>query len=103
MKVTVFHTNKYSKEAGEFMQTDIELSNFREYMKKGAKVEANTEVMDLFNKYSQEALKITMEINNKYHTPKELVELFSRLTSQDVDESFRLFRRYGLRQEYNCR
>jgi acetyltransferase-like isoleucine patch superfamily enzyme len=91
MKVTVFHTNKYSKEDGEFMQTDIELSNFREYMKKGAKVEANTEVMDLFNKYSQEALKITMEINNKYHTPKELVELFSRLTSQDVDESFRLF------------
>ena len=31
-----------------------------------------------------------MEINNKYHTPEEIVELFSKLTHNDVDESFRL-------------
>ena len=40
---------------------------------------------------SHEAMKITMEINNKYHTPEEIRELFSELTGKEVDESFRLF------------
>ena len=42
---------------------------------------------DLF----QEAIKITMEMNNSYHTPEELREIMSRLTGKKVDDSFRLF------------
>ena len=37
------------------------------------------------------ATKITVEINNKYHTPEEIVELFSELTGHRVDKTFRLF------------
>jgi len=69
----------------------MNLNEFYEYMKSEKKVETNSEVLELFNQYSQEALKITMEINNKYHTPEELIELFSKLTAKKVDNTFRLF------------
>ncbi|MCP8386569.1 sugar O-acetyltransferase [Clostridioides difficile] len=39
----------------------------------------------------QEAIKITMEMNNQYHTPGELREIMSRLTGKKVDDTFRLF------------
>lgn len=42
---------------------------------------------DLF----QEAVKITMEMNNLYHTPEELREIMSRLIGKKVDNTFRLF------------
>ncbi len=69
--------------------TDIDLDKFRKVMATGEIVES--EMLKTFNKLSQEALKITMEINNKYHTPEEIVELFSELTDRKVDKSFRLF------------
>ena len=49
------------------------------------------DMLDFFNILSQDALKITMELNNKYHTPEEIVELFSKLTGKKIDKSFRLF------------
>ena len=39
----------------------------------------------------QEAIKITMEMNNSYHTPEELQEMMSRLIGKRVDDTFRLF------------
>lgn len=42
---------------------------------------------DLF----QEAIRITMEMNNSYHTPEELREIMSRLIGKKVDDTFRLF------------
>lgn len=42
---------------------------------------------DLF----QEAIKITMEMNSRYHTPEELRELMSQLTGKKVDDTFRMF------------
>ncbi len=39
----------------------------------------------------QEALRISMELNNRYHTPEEIREIMSRLTGQQIDHSFRLF------------
>lgn len=42
---------------------------------------------DLF----QEAIKITMEMNNSYHTPEGLREIMSRLIGKKVDDTFRLF------------
>jgi len=68
---------------------DVDLDEFRKIMATGNIVE--DEMLKTFNKLSQEALKITMEINNKYHTPEEIVDLFSKLTGQKVDKSFRLF------------
>lgn len=68
---------------------DINLNEFYEYMASGKLVEEK--MLKVFNELSQQALKITMEINNKYHTPEEIVELFSKLTGKNVDKSFRLF------------
>lgn len=39
----------------------------------------------------QEALRISMELNNQYHTPDEIREIMSRLTGEQIDSSFRLF------------
>ena len=68
-----------------------ELDKFREQMATQNVVELGSDMMRLFNEYSQEAIKITMEINNKYHTPEEIVDLFSVLTGREVDKTFRLF------------
>lgn len=68
---------------------DVNLDDFRKIMATGNIVEE--EMLKTFNILSQEALKVTMEINNKYHTPEEIVELFSELTGRKVDKSFRLF------------
>ena len=68
---------------------DIDLNDFRRKMATGDLVEGK--MLKIFHELSQEALKITMEINNKYHTENEIVELFSELTGRKVDKSFRLF------------
>ncbi len=67
----------------------IDIENFRKTMASGELVQG--EMLKTFHKLSQEALKITMEINNKYHTEEEIVVLFSKLIGRDVDKSFRLF------------
>ena len=69
--------------------TDIDLDEFRKAMASGMLVEQD--MLIVFHKLSQEALKITMELNNKYHTEEEIVDLFSRLTGKKVDKTFRLF------------
>ena len=64
---------------------DVDLDEFRELMATGNIVE--DDMLKTFNILSQEALKITMEINNKYHTPEEIVEFFSELTGRKVYRS----------------
>jgi acetyltransferase-like isoleucine patch superfamily enzyme len=39
----------------------------------------------------QEAIRISMELNNQYHTTEQIREIMGRLTGKKVDESFRLF------------
>lgn len=43
------------------------------------------------NSLFQEAIRIGMELNNSYHSPEEIREIFSRLIGKPVDDSFRLF------------
>ena len=69
----------------------MDVKEFLEYMESGQKVESDSEILGMFHKLAQEAIQITMEINNKYHTPEELIKLFSKLTGVNVDPSFRLF------------
>lgn len=40
---------------------------------------------------SNEAMKITAELNNSYHTPEERREIFIKLTRREVDDSFVVF------------
>lgn len=43
------------------------------------------------NELFQEAVRIGMELNTKYHTPEELREIMGRLTGKQIDRSFRMF------------
>ena len=70
---------------------EITTQKFRELMQKGTYVEAGSEIFEAFHKFSQEALKITSEINGKYNPPEKIRELFSKLTESEIDETFGLF------------
>lgn len=60
-------------------------------MDSGALIVANSPVHEVMLRLSQEAIRITLEINNSYHTQDEIIALMSELTGRKVDESFRLF------------
>lgn len=60
-------------------------------MKPGYIVDGGSEEHLVMHKLSQRALKITMELNNKYHTKEEIIQLMSELTGQKKDESFGMF------------
>lgn len=69
----------------------MKLDKFLEYMKTQKRVEINSDISEMFHVLAQEALKITMELNNRYHSPDEVRELFSKLTGKPVDKTFGLF------------
>lgn len=69
----------------------MDIENFRKIMATQKEVVAGSKTHKVFYKLSQEALKITMDMNNKYHSEAELVEMFSKLTARKVDKSFRIF------------
>lgn len=39
----------------------------------------------------QESIRITMELNNKYHTPEEIRKIMTELTGKEIDDTFRMF------------
>lgn len=69
----------------------MDITRFRERMKTQHTIEAGSDLFEAFHRFSQEALQVTMELNNKYHAPEEIVEIFSRLTARPTDKTFRLF------------
>ncbi len=64
---------------------------FIEYMKAHDYIEKGSQIQKKFYELSENARKITMELNNKYHTPEEIQELFFKLTEKEVDKTFRMF------------
>lgn len=64
---------------------------FIECMNKIEYIDENSKLFEKFYQLSEQARKITMELNNKYHTQDEIRELFSRLIDKEVDKNFRLF------------
>ena len=73
------------------MEKEITVEEFRELMAKKTHVEAGSNLFLTFHKFSQNALKITNELNNKYHEPEEIRELFAKLTQNEVPETFGMF------------
>lgn len=65
--------------------------DFLDYLNSGKTVAGGSEIHQFMHGVTQEALKITAEINGKYHEPEELRKLFSELIGKEVDESFGLF------------
>ena len=69
----------------------MNLEQFLEHLNSEKPVKGGSEARLFMHGVSQEALKITAEINGSYHEPEELRALFSRLIGQPVDESFAMF------------
>ncbi len=64
---------------------------FIEIMDSGETITAGSPAHEKMHNLSQEAIRITLDINNNYHTPGDIVKLMSELTGTEVDSSFRLF------------
>ncbi len=64
---------------------------FLDIMDSGDVVTGGSPVHQKMHELSQEAIRITMQINNEYHTHDEIVALMSELIGEKVDESFGLF------------
>ena len=67
------------------------IQEFRNYMASGKPIEGGSDVHMMFHRLSQEALRITAEINGKYHTPEELHKLLEQLWGREVPKSVGLF------------
>lgn len=69
----------------------MDLETFLEYLNSGKPVKGGSDVHLFMHQVSQEALKVTAEINGSYHEPAELRALFSKLIGKPVDETFAMF------------
>lgn len=69
----------------------MDLDQFLEHLNSGTPVQGGGEAHQFIHGVSQEALRITAQINTGYHEPEELRALFSQLIGAPVDESFGLF------------
>lgn len=68
----------------------MNLSDFLEHVK-ARKPLNSPEIYEFMNKMSDEARRITFELNNTYHTQDEVRALFARLFVKPVEPSFRVF------------
>lgn len=69
----------------------MELIDFLKHLNCGKTVIGNSEMHQFMHKVSNEAMKITAELNGSYHEPEEIRALFSELIGKPVDQSFGLF------------
>ena len=73
------------------MNNQIELKDFIEYMSSENVVTAGSGIHQYMHVLSQEALRLTAELNSSYHTPEEIRDIFMKLTGKPVDVSFGMF------------
>lgn len=66
-------------------------AEFIKIMDSGENISGGSTVHAKMHELSQEAIRITMEINNAYHNHDEIIELMSELTGIKIHESFGLF------------
>ena len=69
----------------------MKLNEFLNYMNSGLNIEDGSEIHKYMVELSQEAMKVTCELNNSYHELQEIRRLFSKLIDKQVDHSFAMF------------
>lgn len=69
----------------------MDIHDFLAHLNRREAVEGQSEMYQLMHTFSQDAMKITTELNGGYRTPQEVQELFSQLIGKPVDPSFALF------------
>lgn len=69
----------------------METKDFLLHLNQGKSVIGGSEMHRMMHNVSQEALKLTAELNGHYQTPEEIRELFSKLIGRQVDDTFAMF------------
>lgn len=69
----------------------MDIQTFLEKMKTGQEVLAGSKEHGVMHELSQKALRITMTLNNSYHSPAEVVALMQELTGDQIGANFTLF------------
>lgn len=69
----------------------LKLVELLDIFNSGETLTMDDEALETCNYYSQEAQKLTCELNGKYHEFDERREIFSELIGQELDENFRVF------------
>lgn len=69
----------------------MELHDFLRHVDSGALVEGGSDHHLFMHEASQDALRITSELNGSHHSPDEVRDLLTRLTGRPVDESVVVF------------
>lgn len=69
----------------------MNLNEFTNHMDNNVHIEPGSELHKVMLEFSEEARRITAELNSGYHEPDQICAIFSRLIGTPVDESFRLF------------
>ena len=69
----------------------MDLKELLEHFNNGDTLGEDFEVIELMRKYSRDAQKLTLKINNEFHEPEELAEPFSELIGKPVGKNFGLF------------
>ena len=55
------------------------------------KIKIGKEEIEKMRENSRDVMKLTLELNTKYNSAQEIVELMSKITGKEVDKSFALF------------
>lgn len=69
----------------------MNLTEFLDHVNSGKSITAGSEIHKFMTELSQEAMKLTAELNGSYHTPEEIREWMAKLTGQTIDGSFGMF------------
>ncbi|GAA1301290.1 sugar O-acetyltransferase [Brachybacterium tyrofermentans] len=67
------------------------LTDLLDALDSGQAIPANSPLHAVMHATSQEALKVTGELNGGYHEPSRVRELLAELTGREIDESVTLF------------
>ncbi len=69
----------------------MNINEFLNHVNSGLPIQGGGEIHKYMSELSQDAIKITSELNGSYHTPEEICEIFSKLIGKPVDDTFRMF------------
>jgi len=69
----------------------MDVSEILKRLDRGEVVVAGSELHLEILRLSDEAMRLTAELNGSYHSPEEVRTLFSKIIGETVDDSFRLF------------
>lgn len=69
----------------------LELNEYLAQINSGTRITGGSPEHLFMHRASQEALKLTCELNGSYHTPEEVNEIFSKIIGKPVPEGFATF------------